>query len=155
MGYISRYNNFKNLLVVCNVEAVSFDSKLTAEIWLMLCNPSKFWQMINLKFIFNATSILSLLIALALSVILSGCYTVRVYHDTEMLREKHDGEISSVSMPFTDSQIGGPAKISSACPGGASLIEIEQTVSDGLVHYLSLGFYSPQTIRVWCKRRKR
>jgi hypothetical protein len=40
---------------------------------------------------------------------LSGCYTVRVYHDTEMLREKHDGEISSTSMIFTDSQIGGPA----------------------------------------------
>ena len=32
MGYINRVNNFKNLLVVCNVEAVSFDSKLTAEI---------------------------------------------------------------------------------------------------------------------------
>ena len=155
MGYISRNNNFKNLLVVCNVEAVSFDSELSVEIWLLLCNPLKFWQMINLKFSFNATSILSLLIAFALSVMLSGCYAVRVYHDTEMLREKHDGEISSVSMLFTDSQIGGPAKISSACPGGASLIEIEQTVSDGLVHYLSLGFYSPQTIRVWCKRRKR
>ena len=155
MGYISRNNNFKNLLVVCNVEAVSFDSELTVEIWFLLCNPLKFWQMINLKFSFNATSILSLLFAFALLVMLSGCYTVRVYHDTEMLREKHDGEISSVSMLFTDSQIGGPAKISSACPGGASLIEIEQTVSDGLVHYLSLGFYSPQTIRVWCKRRKR
>ena len=111
--------------------------------------------MINLKFSFNPASILSLLIAFVLSVMLSGCYTIRVYHDTEMLREKHDGEISSVSMLFTDSQIGGPAKISSACPGGASLIEIEQTVSDGLVHYLSLGSYSPQANRVWCKRRKR
>ena len=111
--------------------------------------------MINLKFSLNPASIFSLLIAFVLSVMLSGCYTVRVYHDTEMLREKHDGEIYSVSMLFTDSQIGGPAKINSACPGGASLIEIEQTVSDGLMHYLSLGFYSPQTVRVWCKRRKR
>ena len=42
MGYISPDNNFKNLLAVCNVEAVSFDSELTAEIWLLLCNPSKF-----------------------------------------------------------------------------------------------------------------
>ena len=122
--------------------------ELTAEIRLLLCNLSKFWQMINLKFSFNPASISSLLIAFVLSVMIPGCYTVRVYHDTEMLREKHDGEISSVSMLYTDSQIGGPAKISSACPGGASLIEIEQTVSDGLVHYLSLGFYSPQTIRV-------
>jgi len=93
MGYISRNNNFKNLLAVCNVEAVSFDSELTAEIRLLLCNLSKFWQMINLKFSFNPASILSLLIAFVLSVMLSGCYTVRVYHDTDMLREKHDGEI--------------------------------------------------------------
>jgi len=155
MGYISRDNNFKNLLAVCNVAAVNFASEPRAVTRLLLCNLSNFWQMINLKFSFNPVSILSLLIASVMSVMLSGCYTVRVYHDTDMLREKHDGEISSVSMLFTDSQIGGPAKISSACPGGASLIEIEQTVSDGLVHYLSLGFYSPQTIRVWCKRRKR
>ena len=155
MGYIGRDNNFKNLLAVCNAAAVNFASEPRAVNRLLFCNLSKLWQMINLKLSFNPASILSLLIAFVLSVMLSGCYTVRVYHDTEMLREKHDGEISSVSMLFTDSQIGGPAKISSACPGGASLIEIEQTVSDGLVHYLSLGFYSPQTIRVWCKRRKR
>ena len=155
MGYNSGDNNFKNLLTVCNVEAFSIDSELTVGIRLLLCNLSKFWQMINLKFSFNPASIFSLLIAFVLSVMLSGWYTVRVFHDTDMLREKHDGEISSVSMLFTDSQIGGPAKIGSSCPGGASLIEIKQTVSDGLVHYLSLGFYSPQTIRVWCKRRKR
>jgi len=155
MGYISRDNNFKNLLAVYNAAVVSFASEPRAVNRLLFCNLSKFWQMINLKFSFKPASILSLLIAFVLSVMLSGCYTVRVYHDTDMLREKHDGEISSVSMLFTASQIGGPAKISSACPGGASLIEIEQTVSDGLVHYLSLGFYSPQTIRVWCKRRKR
>ena len=43
MGYIGRDNNFKNLLAVCNVEAVSFDSELTAEIRLLLCNLSNFW----------------------------------------------------------------------------------------------------------------
>ena len=155
MGYIGCENNFKNLLAVCNAAVVSFVSEPRATTRLMFCYHSKFWQMINLKFSFNPASMLSLLIAFVLSVMLSGCYNIRVYHDTEMLREKHDGEISSVSMLFTDSQIGGPAKISSACPGGASLIEIEQTVSDGLAHFLSLGFYSPQTIRVWCKRRKR
>ena len=36
MGYIGRDNNFKNLLAVCNVEAVSFDSEPTAEIRLLL-----------------------------------------------------------------------------------------------------------------------
>jgi len=71
------------------------------------------------------------------------------------LREKHDGEISSISMIFAGSQIGGPAQIRSVCPSGASLIEIEQTATDGLVHYMSLGLYSPQTVRVWCKRRIR
>ena len=111
--------------------------------------------MINLKLNFNPPSILPLLIVSLMSVLFSGCYTLSVYHDTDMLREKHDGEITSVSMLFTDIQIGGPAKISSSCPGGASLVEIEQTASDGLMHYLSLGFYSPQTVRVWCKRRKR
>jgi len=30
MGYIGRDNNFKKLLAVCIVEAVSFDSELTA-----------------------------------------------------------------------------------------------------------------------------
>ena len=42
MGYIGHDNNFKNLLAVCNVEAVSFDSELTAEIRLLLCNPQNF-----------------------------------------------------------------------------------------------------------------
>jgi hypothetical protein len=41
-----------------------------------------------------------------------------------MLREKHDGEISSTSMIFTDSQIGGPANIRSACPSGASMVKL-------------------------------
>ena len=87
---------------------------------------------------------------------LSGCYTLRVYHDTDKLREKHDGEISSISsMIFAGKQIDGPVQIRSVCPSGASLIEIEQTATDGLVHYMSLGLYSPQTVRVWCKRRIR
>ena len=111
--------------------------------------------MFNLKFRFNAAVILSFLITSSLTVMLAGCYTLRVYHDTDMLLEKHDGEISSISMIFAESQIGVPAQIRSVCPSGASLIEIEQTATDGLVHYLSLGLYSPQTVRVWCKRRIR
>jgi len=92
MGYIGRDNNFKNLLAVYNAAAVSFASEPRAVIRLLFCNLSKFWQMINLKLSFNPASILSLLIAFVLSVMLSGCYTVRVYHDTDMLREKHDGK---------------------------------------------------------------
>ena len=47
------------------------------------------------------------------------------------------------------------AEVRSACPSGASLVVIEQTLTDGLAHYFSLGFYSPHTIKVWCKRRIR
>ena len=90
-----------------------------------------------------------------LTIFMMGCYTVRVFNDTEMLREKHDGEMYSISMPFTDSQSMGLVKVRSACPSSASLVVIEQTVTDGLAHYFSLGFYSPHTIRVWCKRRIR
>ena len=88
-------------------------------------------------------------------IFMTGCYTVRVFHDTDMLRDMHDGEMYSISMPFTDSQIVGQAKVRSTCPSGASLVVIEQTVTDGLAHYFSLGFYSTHTIRVWCKRRIR
>ena len=111
--------------------------------------------MFNLKLKFNAAVILCLLITTGLTIMLSGCYTLRVYHDTDILREKHDGEIYSISIPFTDSHIVGQAKVRSSCPSGASLVLIEQTVTNGLAHYLSVGFYSPHTIRVWCKRRIR
>ena len=111
--------------------------------------------MFNFALKFNVVVILCLLIMSGFTIMLSGCYTLRVYHDKDMLREKHDGEISSISMIFSGSKIDGPAQIRSVCPSGASLIEIEQTVTDGLVHYLSLGLYSPQTVRVWCKRRIR
>ena len=85
----------------------------------------------------------------------TGCYTIRVFHDTDMLREKHDGEIYSISTPFTDSQIVEQAKVRSTCPSGASLVLIEQSISDGLYHYFSIGLYSPHTIKIWCKRRVR
>ncbi|MBC8258289.1 MAG: hypothetical protein H8E38_04680 [SAR324 cluster bacterium] len=111
--------------------------------------------MSNFNFNFTKPEIIPLLLAAAAALLLSSCYTTRVYHDTDLLRENHDDEISSISMIFNESQIDGPAQIRSACPSGASLIEIEQTLTDGLVHYLSLGLYSPHTIWVWCKRRIR
>tara|TARA_E500000331_G_scaffold282982_1_gene276818 strand:- start:52 stop:387 length:336 start_codon:yes stop_codon:yes gene_type:complete len=111
--------------------------------------------MSNLKSNYLRSATLTLLITVALSLLLSACYTVRFYHNTDMLREKHDGEISSTSVIFTDIQIVAPANIRSACPSGASMVEIEQSTLDGLTHYLSLGLFSPQTVRVWCKRRIR
>ena len=96
-----------------------------------------------------------MLVKILLIFFITGCYTVGVFNDTDLLREKHDGEMYSISRPFTDSHIVGQAIVRSACPSGASLVVIEQTVTDGLAHYFSLGFYSPHTIRVWCKRRIR
>jgi hypothetical protein len=122
---------------------------------LLVCTSSNYWQMSNFKLNYLRSAALTLLITAALPLLLSGCYTLRFYHDTDILREKPDGEISSTSMIFFDSQIGGPANIRSACPSGASMVEIEQSTLDGLTHYLSLGLYSPQTVRVWCKRRYR
>ena len=111
--------------------------------------------MSNLKLKLFKNSGIHILTIACLLLLISGCYTVQFYHDSDMLRVKHDSEISSISMIFSDSQIGGPAKIRSACPSGASFIEIEQTMMNGLTHYLSLGLYSPHTVRVWCKRRIR
>ena len=108
---------------------------------------------LNIYFKFSSTILFSTAILMLFS--LNGCYTVRFYHDTDTLRELHDGEISSISTIVTNEQINGPAQIRSICPSGASLTEIEQSMWDGLSHYLSLGVYSPSTIRIWCKRRKR
>jgi len=111
--------------------------------------------MINTKLSRQYRLCILMLVITMLTIFITGCYTVRVFHDTDMLREKHDGEMYSISMPFTESQIVGQAKVRSACPSGASLVVIEQTLTDGLAHYFSLGLYSPHTIKVWCKRRIR
>jgi len=108
--------------------------------------------MVNTKLSRQYRPCIIMLVNTLLTFFITGCYTVRVFHDTDLLREKHDGEMYSVSIPFTDSQIVGQAKVRSVCPSGTSLVIIEQTVTDGLTHYFSLGFYSPHTIRVWCKR---
>ena len=112
-------------------------------------------QMINTKYIIQFRPWVLVMVITLFNLFISGCYTIRVFHDTDLLREKHDGEMYSISIPFTDRQILGQEKIRSACPSGASLLVIEQTFTNGLAHYFSLGLYSPQTIKVWCKRRIR
>ena len=96
-----------------------------------------------------------MLVITFLTLFITGCYTIRFFHDSDMLREKHDGEMYSISIPFTDSHIVGQDKVRFSCPSGASLVLIEQSVTDGLAHYLSAGFYSPHTVKIWCKRRIR
>ena len=112
-------------------------------------------QMINSKHRLLKRPLIGVLFITIMIFVITGCYTIRVFHDTDMLREKNDGEINIISIPFTGQQIVAPTKVRSVCPSGASLVVIEQTVTDGLAHYLSLGFYSPKTIKFWCKRRIR
>ena len=110
--------------------------------------------MSNSKISFNNLSIKFLIFISFLNFSIYGCYSVRFYHDTDKLREIHDGEISAVSSIYFNRE-NDPALIRSVCPSGTSLLEIEQTFSNGLINYISLGLNSPQTVKVWCKRRER
>lgn len=110
--------------------------------------------MSNSKIFFDNSSVKFLIFLSLINFSIYGCYSVSFYHDTDKLREIHDGEISAVRSLYFDKE-DDPALIRSACPSGASLLKIKQTISDGLVNYISLGFIGPQTIKVWCKRRER
>lgn len=37
------------------------------------------------------------------------------------------------------------------CPGGAAQIQSQVTFVDGLLNLVTLGIYSPQSARIWCK----
>lgn len=37
------------------------------------------------------------------------------------------------------------------CPNGASQIQSQVTFVDGLLNVITLGIYSPQSARIWCK----
>ena len=39
------------------------------------------------------------LVTTLFTLLISGCYTIGFFHDTDLLREKHDGEINSFSIP--------------------------------------------------------
>ncbi|MBF0287340.1 MAG: hypothetical protein HQM14_05925 [SAR324 cluster bacterium] len=83
----------------------------------------------------------------------SGCYTTNYYTDTEPLRDSYDGETSHGSVIFAAIELDHPTQLRPLCPSGVSRLEMEQTFTDGLIHYFSFGLYSTQTTRVWCKRR--
>ena len=111
--------------------------------------------MSNSKIFYNLSAFRLVLFVTSVYFSLYGCYTVSFYHDTDKLREIPDSEISAKSSILNITKVDKPAQIRTACPSGASFVEIEQTMSDSLTNYMSLGFYSSQTIRVWCKRRIR
>ncbi len=85
----------------------------------------------------------------------SGCYKTVFYTDTDQLRISHDGETSHTSTAFSLIELDPPTELRPLCPSGISKLTMEQTWTDGLLHYFTLGNYSPQTTKVWCKRRTR
>lgn len=82
-----------------------------------------------------------------------GCYKTQFFLDIDRLRAAPDGEASYTSTVFAAVELDDPIMLRSLCPSGVSKIEMAQTATDGLLHYFTLGFYSTQTTRVWCKRR--
>ena len=85
----------------------------------------------------------------------TGCYTTHFYSDLDGLRPEADGATSHASTVFALVELGEAAPLRTLCPGGVSKITMQQTFVDGLLHYMTAGFYSPQTTAVWCKRRTR
>ncbi len=83
----------------------------------------------------------------------SGCYSTTFYLDTDRLRVAPDGEASHASTVLSTVALDDPTQLRPLCPSGISKLQMEQTLTDGLFHYFTLGFYSTQTTRVWCKRR--
>ena len=86
------------------------------------------------------------------TILLSGCFTVNLYHDMDRLQYEPDGELQPVNTLFATAELEKTTVLRRICPSGVSRVEVQQTILNGAFHYLTLGMYSPQTIRVWCKR---
>lgn len=82
----------------------------------------------------------------------SGCYKTEFFLDTDRLKVTPDGEVSQSSTFFAMIELDEPSMLKTVCPRGVAKLEMEQSFTDGLFHYFTLGFYSPQTTRVWCQR---
>ena len=92
---------------------------------------------------------------LMLVFLLSGCFQAQFYSDISPLPAQPDGQIQTYSTVFSAIEItSNNVALRSICPSGVAKVAFSQTLLDGTLHYLSLGFYSPQTAWVWCTRRK-
>lgn len=88
-------------------------------------------------------------------ILLSGCYTVQLYHDSDSLRSHPDAEASDLSMVGGAFRLDAPVALRELCPSGVSKLEVQQTPLDILIQTATLGALHQQTVRAWCKRRKR
>lgn len=87
----------------------------------------------------------------AVILIASGCYSVTA---------RPDGGFKVATAPnFQERQdfylwgLVGESHINTqkVCPNGTSQIQSQLTFVDGLLNVITLGIYSPQSARVWCK----
>ena len=82
----------------------------------------------------------------------SGCYQTHLYLEASEQPPEPDAVVREISTLFTTTELEEARALRTVCPGGVSQMEVEQTAADGAFHYLTLGMYSPQTVRVWCQR---
>ena len=100
--------------------------------------------MVNAK----RTAIFSVILMLGTS----GCYQTYLYLEASEQPPEPDAVVREISTLFTTTELEEARALRTVCPGGVSQMEVEQTAADGAFHYLTLGMYSPQTVRVWCQR---
>ncbi|MBF0236480.1 MAG: hypothetical protein HQM12_02145 [SAR324 cluster bacterium] len=91
-----------------------------------------------------------LLFSLGINLLTGGCYSLSFYHDVAQLRAMPDGELEQINTVFASRELTPPPSLRRICPSGVSKVEILQSFDNGMLHYLTLGFYSPMSIKVWC-----
>jgi hypothetical protein len=90
--------------------------------------------------------VLALFLPLALA--LSGCYH-------QVVRTGASPGPTVIERPWTATFLFGlvPAttiNTAEECPAGVAVVETEQTLPNGVVGALTLGIYTPQTVRITC-----
>lgn len=80
----------------------------------------------------------------------TSCYQLTFHHDFKRLSAQHHATASQADFFLATQSLEPPVQLKSYCPGGVSQLRIEQTFYDGMIHYMTLGMYSPQTVKVWC-----
>lgn len=85
---------------------------------------------------------------LAIMVIATGCYN-------QVVRTGAAPSGTVIERPWTATYIFGlvPAtaiNTAAACPSGVAIVETQQSFANGLVGVLTLGIYTPQTVRITC-----
>jgi hypothetical protein len=84
-------------------------------------------------------------------IIASGCYSTTA---------RPDGGFKVATAPTFEQRqdfylwgLVGESHINTqqVCPNGSSQIQSQVTFVDGLLNVITLGIYSPQSARIWCK----